>query len=88
MLVPSTIHPWYVVWLIPFLVVLPGPGWWYLSAAVALSYVAYAGDPVRVPGWLRVVEYLPAYLGVLLSILPGQSVARAVRRPFRPGAVP
>ncbi|HSB77630.1 MAG TPA: glycosyltransferase 87 family protein [Candidatus Methylomirabilis sp.] len=67
LLVPSTIHPWYVVWLIPFLVVLPGPGWWYLTVAVALSYVAYAGGPVRVPGWVRAVEYLPAYLGVLLA---------------------
>ncbi|HYL81736.1 MAG TPA: glycosyltransferase 87 family protein, partial [Candidatus Acidoferrum sp.] len=68
LLVPSTIHPWYVVWLIPFLVVLPGPGWWYLTAAMALSYVAYAGDPVRVPAWALVVEYLPAYLGVLFGL--------------------
>jgi hypothetical protein len=71
LLVPSTIHPWYVVWLIPFLVVLSGPGWWYLTAGVVLSYVAYTGGPVRVPGWVRAVEYLPAYLGVLLSFLPG-----------------
>ena len=88
LLVPSTIHPWYVVWLVPFLAVLSGPGWWYLTAGVALSYVAYTGGPVRVPGWARVVEYLPAYLGALLSILPRQSLARAVRRPFGPGAVP
>lgn len=67
LLVPSTIHPWYVVWLIPFLVVLPAPGWWYLSVAVVLSYVAYAGGPVVVPGWVRAVEYLPAYFGVLLG---------------------
>jgi len=88
LLVPSTIHPWYVVWLIPFLVVLSGPGWWYLTAGVVLSYVAYTGGPVGVPGWARAVEYLPAYLGVLLSFLPGQSLARAVRRPVGPGAVP
>jgi hypothetical protein len=68
LLVPSTIHPWYVVWLIPFLVVLPGPGWWYLTAGVALSYVAYAGGAVRVPVWTRVVEYLPVYLAILLSV--------------------
>lgn len=72
LLVPSTIHPWYIVWLIPFLVVLPGPGWWYLTAGVALSYAAYAGGPVRVPAWARVVEYLPVYLGVLLSFYRGQ----------------
>ncbi len=88
LLVPSTIHPWYVVWLIPFLVVLPGPGWWYLTAGVALSYLAYTGGPVRVPGWVRVAEYLPAYLGVLPGLLRGRGVARAGRRLFGPGTVP
>jgi hypothetical protein len=68
LLVPSSIHPWYVVWLIPFLAVLPAPGWWYLTAAVAISYVAYTADPARVPTWALVVEYLPAYLGVLLGV--------------------
>jgi alpha-1,6-mannosyltransferase len=68
LLVPSTIHPWYVVWLIPFLVVLPYPGWWYLTGAVGLSYIGYTVDPARVPGWALVVEYLPAYLGVLFAL--------------------
>ena len=68
LLVPSTMHPWYAAWLVPFLVVLPEPGWWYLTGAVALSYVAYAADPARVPTWALAVEYLPAYLGVLLGI--------------------
>lgn len=67
LLVPSSIHPWYVVWLIPFLIVLRTPGWWYLTVGVALSYVAYAEDPARVPAWALVVEYLPAYLGVVLG---------------------
>ena len=68
LLLPSSIHPWYVVWLIPFLVVLPEPGWWYLTGAVAISYVAYATDPARVPAWALVVEYFPAYLGVILGL--------------------
>ena len=67
LLLPSSIHPWYIVWLVPFLVVLPEPGWWYLTGAVAISYVAYAADPARVPAWALAVEYLPAYLGVLLT---------------------
>ena len=50
LLVPSTVHPWYVAWLIPFLVVLPEPGWWYLTGAVTLSYLAYTADPSARPG--------------------------------------
>jgi alpha-1,6-mannosyltransferase len=88
LLVPSTIHPWYVVWLIPFLVVLTGPGWWYLTAGMALSYVAYTGGPVWVPGWARAVEYLPAFAGVLFGFLPGWRSARAAWGPSRPGVVP
>jgi hypothetical protein len=64
LLTPSSVHPWYVAWLIPFLVVLCEPGWWYLTGAVTLSYLAYTTDPARVPTWALLVEYLPAYLGV------------------------
>jgi hypothetical protein len=68
LLMPATMHPWYVGWLVPFLVVLPGLGWWYFSAAVALSYAGYAVDPHQVPLWVRCVEYLPTYALVLLGI--------------------
>jgi hypothetical protein len=68
LLLPSTIHPWYVVWMVPFLVVLTNPGAWYFTAAVTLSYVAYTAEPARVPAWALVVEYLPAYLGALFGL--------------------
>lgn len=83
LLIPATMHPWYVVWLVPFLVVLPGAGWWYLSAAVALSYVGYAADPHHVPVWARVIEYVPAYAFVLLG-----SWGPAVRPAWIPGWIP
>ncbi len=80
LLLPSTIQPWYVAWLVPFLAVLPGPGWWYLTAAVPLSYLAYAGGPVRVPTWALVVEYLPPCLGVLVALYRARRAsARAPR---------
>ncbi len=68
LLVPASMHPWYVAWLIPFLAVLPGAGWWYLSAAVALSYVGYTVDPHRVPLWALCIEYLPTYALVLFGL--------------------
>jgi hypothetical protein len=68
LLVPSTIHPWYVGWLIPFLVVLRNPGGWYFTGAVTLSYVAYIAEPSRVPAWALLVEYVPTYVGVMLGL--------------------
>jgi hypothetical protein len=82
LLLPSSIHPWYVVWLIPFLVVLPEPGWWYLTGAVAVSYGAYTADPARVPAWALAAEYVPTYVGVLLGL------RRAWRRSARSAESP
>ncbi len=69
LLVPTTMHPWYVVWLIPFLAVLPGAGWWYLSGAFVLSYLKYAAAAEILPLWARCLEWLPAYGLVLLGLL-------------------
>jgi hypothetical protein len=70
LLVPTPMHPWYVVWLIPFLALLPGAGWWYLSGAVVLSYVKYGADPEVLPLWSRCLEWLPVYALVLVSLRP------------------
>jgi hypothetical protein len=78
LLVPSSLHPWYVVWLIPFLPFLTGAGWWWLSGAVALSYLAYASDPAQVPLWARYLEWVPAYVLVLVGLgASGRSALRA-----------
>ncbi len=85
LLLPSSIHPWYVVWLIPFLVVLPERGWWYLTGAVAVSYVAYTADPARVPAWALAAEYVPAYVSVLLGLRHAwRRSARSAETPFAP----
>lgn len=68
LLVPATMHPWYVVWLIPFLCALPVAGGWYLSGAVVLSYAGYTVEPHQVPLWARCTEYLPTYALMLLAL--------------------
>jgi len=63
-LVPTALHAWYVVWIIPFLAVRPALGWLWFSGAVALSYLDYAWRPAPFPFWARALEFLP--LGALL----------------------
>ena len=58
-----TVHPWYVVWLIPFLCFSPRISWLYLSVAVvfsyrALSHLAATGVWLEEP-WVRTLEYGP-----------------------------
>jgi len=64
LLVPTTLHPWYVIWLLPCLCFHPSWGWLYLSGAIALSYLAYTQDYFMVPIGIHVLEFLP--LNILL----------------------
>lgn len=71
LLLTPAMFPWYVVWLIALLPLLPlrraasaafAIGWIYFSAAVNLSYLFYL-DPAnpREYEWVRRVEYLPLF---------------------------
>ena len=74
LLLASTIHPWYVTLVIPFLPFLLSRKeepisyqkfiwpWIYFSIAVAFSYLTYI-DPenLREYTWVRLVEYVPLY---------------------------
>jgi hypothetical protein len=63
-LVPTALHAWYVLWIIPFLAVRPAFSWLWLSGAVTVSYLDYAWRPAAFPVWARTLEFLP--LGALL----------------------
>jgi alpha-1,6-mannosyltransferase len=76
LLVPTALHPWYVMWIVPFLCVQPSPAWLWFSGAVTLSYVAYVVAPAPLPWWAWLLEYGPLY-----TLLLGGALARLVRRP-------
>ncbi len=65
LLVPTALHAWYVVWIVPFLAVRPSPGWLWFSGAVTLSYLDYAWRPALFPYWAWALEFLPLW-GLLL----------------------
>jgi hypothetical protein len=55
-----TLHPWYLLWLVPLLVIQARPAWIYLSGAVATSYLFYLVAPA-IRGVIGVVEYVPFF---------------------------
>jgi hypothetical protein len=82
LLLTSTLHPWYMTLVIPFLPFLtPREGeaisyrafiwpWIYFSIAVAFSYLTYLDpDNLREYAWVRLVEYIPLYLLLGWAIL-------------------
>src|SRR5712691_11282122 len=75
LLVPTAMHPWYVMWIVPFLCVCPSPAWLWFSGAVTLSYIAYVVAPAPLPWWAWLGEYGPLY-----ALLLAGAVARLARR--------
>ena len=82
LLVPTSMHPWYVMWMVPFLAITPSPAWLYFSGAVTLSYLKYVVEPASLPWWAWVAEYVPLY--ALLTITAWRTLTRRrhVSRPL------
>jgi hypothetical protein len=65
LLIPTTFHPWYVIWLLPCLCFFPSWGWLYLSGVISLSYLAYSQGYPSVPAGIHLLEFLPFYVLLL-----------------------
>lgn len=77
-LVPTAMHPWYVLWVVPFLCFRPSPALLFFSAAVALGYTQYIVEPQTLPWWAWLAEYGPLYALLVWGWRPKQSAGQAV----------
>ncbi|MGH7335492.1 MAG: glycosyltransferase 87 family protein [Candidatus Rokuibacteriota bacterium] len=66
-LVPTSMHPWYVVLMVPFLCTNPSPPWLFFTGAVTLSYAKYLVEPAPFPWWVWAGQYLPLYALLLAA---------------------
>jgi alpha-1,6-mannosyltransferase len=72
LLVPTAMHPWYVLWIVPFLCSRPSAAALFFTGAVTLSYVQYLVVPETLPSWVWLCEYGPLYALVLYGYWAGQ----------------
>ena len=84
-LMPASLHPWYVILIIPFLTFFPSLAWLIFSATVTLSYLKYVTDMGVMPTWVLFTEYLVLFALLILGYIfkhwiPPKSMAR--RSPF------
>ncbi len=56
---PTAFHPWYALWLVPWLCIYPSAGWLWLLAMLPLSYLKYDSAGGLMPGWVTPLEFLP-----------------------------
>ena len=81
LLVPTAMHPWYVLWVVPFLCSNPSSAALFFSGAVTLSYVQYMVVPETLPSWAWLCEYGPLYALVLYGCRTGQFRAAGIIEP-------
>jgi hypothetical protein len=67
-----TLHPWYLLWLLPFLCFWRIPALLALSGTAVLTYAAWpgylAGGAWAMPTWARVAEYAPVLVLALWEL--------------------
>jgi len=60
-LLPLTLQPWFLLWLMPFLAVQPRPAWIYLRGAVLPNDAFSLATPLT-RALISVLEHLPFFL--------------------------
>ena len=58
---PTAFHPWYALWLVPWLCIRPQAAWLWLLATLPLSYLKYASSDGVMPVWVRPLEFGPTF---------------------------
>ena len=61
-LMPASLHPWYVILIVPFLAFYPSPAWLLFTGTVTLSYLKYVTAQGIMPTWVLLAEYLPLFI--------------------------
>ena len=60
-LMPASLHPWYVILIIPFLAFYPHPAWLIFATTVTLSYLKYVSPQGAMPTGILLIEYVPLF---------------------------
>lgn len=82
-MMPTALHPWYVVMLVPFLCFFPSVAWLTFTGMLPLSYIYYAPSMDDSPVWVLLLEYVPLFL-----ILAGSHVLKRYVSRGRVSGVP
>jgi hypothetical protein len=72
---PASLHPWYVLWLLPFLAFYPAVAWVFFSGAVTLSYLKYVAPAGVMPWWIPYLEYIPLFAFLLADYFWQQRIS-------------
>ena len=76
-----TLHPWYVLWIIPFLVITPNRAWIWLTMSTAAFYHIlidyFEKDVWQEQIWIKCLIYIPFFVLLVLPYIKGKTVSHA-----------
>ncbi len=82
-LLSPTLQPWYLCWLLPFLVISPNRAWLLLTGLIGFSYwtlIEYAKSGIwQEPLWVKFVEYAPFYFILISDYLKSRRQTEMVK---------
>ncbi len=61
----GNVFPWYALWLIPFLTLVPSVSWIAFTGSVAFAYAFFVEQPWAIPWWARAIECAPLAAGAV-----------------------
>jgi hypothetical protein len=68
-LMPTALHPWYVIILVPFLCFFPSVAWLIFTCMITVSYIYYAPSMGILPVWVSLLEYFPLFVILPLEFI-------------------
>jgi len=81
LLLTPTLHPWYILWVIPFLVITPNRAWLYLTMASTAYYHVlidyFEKDLWQEQLWIKHLIYLPFFALLILEYLKKRRISNA-----------
>ena len=81
LLLTPTLHPWYILWVIPFLVITPNRAWLYLTMASTAYYHVlidyFEKDLWQEQLWIKYLIYLPFFALLILGHLKKRRISNA-----------
>jgi hypothetical protein len=81
LVISPTLHPWYLLWALPFAAVRREPAFLYLSSVAPLSYVLLYPVPGVSPQAVRAIELAPFAILLAGTLVRRWRIASSERRP-------
>ena len=78
LLLSPTLYPWYLIWILPFLIFVPNFSWLILTLLIQFSY--YILKDYSLSGtweesiWVLLLQYVPFYLLLLFEYLDKRKI--------------